>query len=144
MLVALALFWGVAFYRQGPELGLFIVAAVTAYPALLMACNSTWLSVKPDLLRTHPGPIPIAGGRRSLNPADIEAIFTTVQRGMAGRGGRSERYALVADTGNGRKPVTILDPFESEKDAVAAARMLIHHLNKLRPPGAAPVAFRRT
>ena len=133
MLAGLSLFWGVAFYTKGPETGLVIVALITAYPALLMAFNSSWVTVKRDLVETYSGPIPIFGGRRSLDSANIDKIYWTKVHGVAGRGGVIERYALIAAMRSG-KPVTLLDAFEREEDASEAARVLIRRLGRNLTP----------
>ena len=141
MLVVLALFWSEMFYLKGAETGLVIVVVLTSYPALLMAFNSSWVTVKPGVVESYVGPIPCPGGRRRLDPAEIEAIFSIKVRGMAGRGGVSERYSLMATTRGGGKTVTILDAFETQEEATKAERVLLHRLNALRPQGAAPVSW---
>jgi hypothetical protein len=141
MLVSLTLFWSVGFYTQGPTAGLISVLLITSYPGLLMAFNSSWVSVKQGLVKTRPGPIPIVGGRHRLNPAEIVAIYSTKVCGAAGRGGVSERYTLMATMRSGIRPVPILESFEREEDAAMAARLLIRRLNELRPQGALQAAF---
>jgi hypothetical protein len=128
MLSILLVFWGLMFYlgKLGWPLG--IVFVITNYFAILFVFNSSWLSLKPGLLKTYPGPIPFPGGRRTMDPSDIEQIFSEKVRVPLPRGGVMERYALMARTRLGTKPVTILDAFELEKDAQAAAQTLLRHL----------------
>lgn len=131
MLSILLVFWGLMFYIGKIGWPLAIVFLITSYFAILFALNSTWLSVKPGLLRTFPGPIPFPGGRRTIDPSDIESIFTEKVRVPLPKGGVMERYALMARTRLGHKPVAILDAFELERDAQAVAQMLLRHLHTL-------------
>jgi hypothetical protein len=128
MLSILLVFWGLMFYLGKLGWPLAIVFVITNYFAILFVFNSSWLSLKPGLLKTYPGPIPFPGGRRTMDPSDIEQIFSEKVRVPLPRGGVMERYALMARTRLGTKPVTILDAFELEKDAQAAAQTLLRHL----------------
>jgi hypothetical protein len=128
MLSILLVFWGLMFYLGKLGWPLAIVFVITNYFAILFVFNSSWLSLKPGLLKTYPGPIPFPGGRRTMDPSDIEQIFSEKVRVPLPRGGVMERYALMARTRSGTKPVTILDAFELEKDAQAAAQTLLRHL----------------
>jgi hypothetical protein len=138
MLIIFSVFWAEIFFLKGSTPALFIVLFVTAYIALLLALNSSHVSVQPDLVQMRSGPIPFPGGRRSLRPNDIDRISCVRTQGMAGRGGRIERWLLLATTSSsGLKQTPILD-FASQEDAMQAAQILIRRLNQLRPATDAP------
>jgi len=131
MLSILLVFWSLMLYIGKIGWPLAIVFLITSYFAILFALNSTWLSVKPGRLRTFPGPIPVPGGRGTIDPSDVESIFAEKVRVPLFRGGVMERYSLLARTRLGQKPVAILDAFELESDAQAVAQVLLRHLHTL-------------
>jgi len=134
---------GLLFIIRGPVPGLLVLTVVTGYFALVIGLNSNILTVERGRLRSRYGPIPIPGPRRTLDSSDILQVQSTLVRAAAGRGGRYERYALLACTRYGRKPVVLLEGFLREEDAAVAADILIRRLNLIRPPDLGPIDFRR-
>jgi hypothetical protein len=135
MLSVLAIFWSLLLYTKGPAVGLLVVMLITSCFAWLIGFAKTWVSLKPGLLTTYSGPVPV--DRRTRNPSDIEDLSCTMVRTPAGRGGTSERYAVMAQTRyGGQKPITILYGFTKEEDAREVARLLTARLNSLRAPTA--------
>jgi len=129
------------FYIKGPRPGLFILIAVTGYFALALAWDSSRLTATAESIISRVGPIPIPGGRRTVDAGAVLSLGTVLVRGVAGRGGRYERYAIQAFTRYGHKPVIILEGFEREPDAASAARALAGRLNSFRSGPDDPVTF---
>jgi hypothetical protein len=139
MLSVLVLFWGVVFYTQGATLPLLAVMCITSCFALFLAFYTSWVSVKPGLLTTYSGPIPL--DRKTRDSSEIDEIFCSLVRQATGRG-VIERYALMAGLrGIGSKPVMILFGFVKEDDAADVGRILSSKLNASRPPNIQPVVF---
>ena len=142
MLSTLALFWCVILYLRGESLPLLTVLCLTGVCAFFIAFYTSWVSIKPGLITTWSGPIPLE--RRTRDSYEIEEIFCQVVRASTGKG-VSERYALMANArSSGFKPVTILYGFVLQNDATEAGRLLTRRLNDQRPAGIKPVVFRQT
>ncbi|HEX3880718.1 MAG TPA: hypothetical protein VHW24_27240 [Bryobacteraceae bacterium] len=84
------------FVVNGPQTGLLTVFALTTYPALLIGLNSSPVSLENGQLKTSFGPVSMPAPRRTLAAADVIAIRMRLIQAAAGRGGRYERYTLVA------------------------------------------------
>ncbi len=138
MVSMLAVCWGVLLVTEGAGPGMLAVLAVTGGFAWLIGFGSSCLSLTGDALVTCSGPLPV--DRRTRAAADIEELSCTLVRTAAGRGGRSERYAIAAQVRfGGQKPATLLYGFLRQEDACEVARLLAERLNALRPGSNWPV-----
>lgn len=143
MAVPVCLTFGLLGWAEGPQWWVIISIVILGYLMLAILVNVAQVSVKRGLIEIRSIPIPTPGGRLTLHPATIEALFWTKVTTEGGRGlGQIHLWSVMAKIQDRSKPESIIS-FKEERHAMKAGLALANRLNELRPKTAAPVKLQK-